>query len=93
MTPLSPNLMTPPLHLSVLTKLVKNYDQRLPSLTIFGVLSRNNVSFGDIFVNTTFCIDDFPLLKAHNQFEVISVNPLWTHYNISTVRDNEFSFD
>lgn len=35
----------------------------LPSFTIFGVLSRNSVSLGDIFVNTTFWMDDFPLLK------------------------------
>ena len=35
----------------------------LPSLTILFVLSRNRVSFGDILWNTTFWMDDLPLLQ------------------------------
>ena len=34
----------------------------VPSLTILFVLSKNNVSFGDTLWNTTFCIEDLPLL-------------------------------
>lgn len=45
-------------------------EQLLPSFTIFGVLSKNNVSLGDILVKTTFCIDDFPLLQKKEMKEM-----------------------
>jgi hypothetical protein len=37
----------------------------LPSFMIFVVLSRKSVSFGDILWNTTFWIEDLPLLRRY----------------------------
>ena len=41
--------------------------KRIPSFTILFVLSKKSVSLGDILWNTTFWMEDFPLLKRlHN---------------------------